>query len=243
MRLEAFRTFSVLIVLAIVLSLASPVLAQGTPTYTVLPGDTLTKIARTYGTTVGTLIRLNQGRYPCLAVNAACLRAGWVIAVTAQSAATRPAPAPTAAARITPTVVEANSTTTVEQQIIDLTNQNRSANGLPPLTRDERLMEIARWKSQDLVTRDYFAHDDPVTGRFLTGDLIFGQEIGNWAGENLAWFSKEYRSASLAAQALQSWLDSPGHRENIMRSQFTLTGAGVVRSRTGWMIAQVFAGP
>ena len=73
-----------------------------------------------------------------------------------------------------------------EQQLFGLTNQARASAGLPSLRWDSTLAGVARWRSQDMATRDYFSHDIPGGGRVFD---VLDQKgyCYKVAGENIGW--------------------------------------------------------
>ena len=127
-----------------------------------------------------------------------------------------------------------------EQAVIDLVNKNRGVNGLPTLARSEANMSIARWRSADMVARNYFGHNDPVTFAHLAHDAVLAAGFGR-AGENIYWSSR----ASLfdfADQAVAWFMGSSAHRANILNSGYTAIGVGITWNGVGWVLAQVFGG-
>jgi uncharacterized protein YkwD len=125
-----------------------------------------------------------------------------------------------------------------EQAVFNQVNYERVLRRLDALVMDERLREVARAHSQDMVLRDFFSHvnpdgDDPFD-RIRSGGVSY-----NIAGENIAW--NNYPDP--AEVAVEGWMDSPGHRENILRSEFTCTGVGVASDgEGGYYFTQVFIG-
>jgi uncharacterized protein YkwD len=125
----------------------------------------------------------------------------------------------------------------VETQLIDLVNADRAAHGLAPLQFDPSLATIARWRSEDMAARNYFSHD-------IGGYQVF-QVLRDWgipyrvAGENLAY---NYHGAdSAAAQAEVALMNSPAHRANILRADYTHVGVGVAVSTDGrYLFTQLF---
>ena len=120
-----------------------------------------------------------------------------------------------------------------EQQMLDLVNAERAREGLRPLVADDALREIARAHSQEMFERGYFAHDSPTAGspydRMRAARIPFLR-----AGENLAY-------AANVQTAHQGLMRSPGHRANILRSEFGRVGIGVIRSQfQGSMFTQDF---
>lgn len=120
-------------------------------------------------------------------------------------------------------------------------NERRAAEGLAPLIRNSLLDEAAHLKVEDMLQRQYFAHDSPD-----------GQGIDSWAkqvgydfiviGENLA--LGNFQSEE---QLIQGWMDSPGHRENILHQQYQEIGLATkldtFEGRTVWLAVQVFGLP
>ena len=117
----------------------------------------------------------------------------------------------------------------METQVHDLINAERAANSVAPLEHDEVLRLVARAHSQDMVARDFFDHVNP------DGDDPFDrlQDASYFylsAGENIAWNL--------------GWMNSTGHRDNILNGTFTHAGLGVARRADGaWFFTQVFALP
>ena len=121
-----------------------------------------------------------------------------------------------------------------ETEMLRLVNEERTARGLSELVMDESLREVARQHSVDMFQRGYFGHKDPegVTPfeRLQAGGVSF-----IIAGENIA-------IAPTVAIAHKGLMDSPGHRENILRPQFGRIGIGAARGdRYGIMFTQKFA--
>jgi uncharacterized protein YkwD len=107
-----------------------------------------------------------------------------------------------------------------------LLNEERAAKGLPPLRYEARLELASQRHSEDMVRRRFFAHDTPDGVDPQARILATGYPAGNaYTGENLAWGE---RSESSPAEIMDAWMHSPGHRENILRPNFTEVGVGVV---------------
>lgn len=144
----------------------------------------------------------------------------------------KPAPAPKPP---TPSQPPAAGLSAEERQMVDLVNQARQAEGLPPLTADPELSRVARIKSQDMVSKNYFSHQSPTYGSPFDMMKKFGISFRS-AGENIAC----NRSVQAAHQAL---LESPGHRANIMSRDFNRIGIGIVDGGPcGKMFTQMFIG-
>ena len=123
-----------------------------------------------------------------------------------------------------------------ERQMFDLVNEERSAVGLRPLTWDDRLLPVARQHSEEMFRLKYFAHQSPVSGspfdRLKAAGITYSR-----AGENLAYA----QSVSVAHRGL---MQSQGHRENILRPEFTRVAVGVMSAGPyGRMFTQLFVTP
>jgi uncharacterized protein YkwD len=121
------------------------------------------------------------------------------------------------------------------------TNRHRREAGLPELEENALLNIAAQKKVDDMFARQYFEHDAP-TGEGA-GDLVSGAGYEFIVvGENLA--LGNYKNDAVLVQA---WMDSPGHRENILKSSYTEIGIAVARGtfegRSTWLAVQHFAKP
>jgi uncharacterized protein YkwD len=118
---------------------------------------------------------------------------------------------------------------TVEQATLCLLNQQRAAAGLAPVTRNAQLDAASRAHSQDMVSRQYFAHDTPQGVSFVdrvTSAGYINDNLWSWnAGENIAWGAGYLAPASAIMTA---WMNSQHHRENILDPDFKEIGIGVV---------------
>lgn len=114
-----------------------------------------------------------------------------------------------------------------ELKVIELTNNERQKAGLAPLQINNLLMENAEQKSLDMKQNKYFSHTSPTLGSPF--DQMKNNGISyKKAGENIA------KGQTTPAQVVQAWMDSPGHRENIMNSQYTHIGVGYVSGGHYW---------
>ena len=114
-----------------------------------------------------------------------------------------------------------------ESQVVELTNNERQKAGLAPLQIDNLLMDNAEEKSLDMKNNQYFSHTSPTLGS------PFEQMENNGitykkAGENIA------KGQQTPEQVVQAWMDSPGHRENIMNPNYTHIGVGYVNGGHYW---------
>lgn len=120
-----------------------------------------------------------------------------------------------------------------ETEVVRLTNRARAAGGCKPLTHDAKLRTAADRHSADMAAKGYFDHTSQ-SGR-SAGDRIGAAgfaPVRTW-GENIAMGQRT------AASVVQGWLDSPGHRANIMNCKFTHIGVGQHSKGPHW--TQVFA--
>lgn len=108
-----------------------------------------------------------------------------------------------------------------EQQVVSLVNQERAKAGLSPLQLDKDLSNVARYKSADMRDNQYFDHQSPTYGSPFQMMDQFGISY-QYAGENIA-------AGQMSPQAvMDAWMNSPGHRQNIMNPNYTHIGVGYV---------------
>ncbi|GAA0126320.1 CAP domain-containing protein [Clostridium sp. CTA-19] len=122
--------------------------------------------------------------------------------------------------------------TAVENRVLELCNVERQKAGLSPLSMDETMRSAARYKAEEMLQYGYFDHTSPYTGGPF--DLLnkFGVSYGT-AGENIQ-TSTGYDKASVTAEYLvNNWMNSAGHRANILNGSFNRMGVGVVFSPNG----------
>lgn len=120
-----------------------------------------------------------------------------------------------------------STVTAYEKEVVRLVNEIRSENGLKPLTIDWQLSRVARYKSQDMSSIGYFSHTSPTYGSPFEMMRSFGISYRT-AGENIA---KGYRTAETV---VNGWMNSPGHRANILNSTYTHIGVGYVSKGNYW---------
>ncbi len=126
--------------------------------------------------------------------------------------------------------------TTDEAQMLQLLNEARAQNGLAPLKSDPQLQQVAAAHSQEMLELGYFAHISPLHGN-PTDRMDAAGVTYTVAGENIAY-------APTVDVAQRGLMRSPGHRANILSSQYTRVGIGVVVTPFGTrMFTQDFAGP
>ncbi len=122
-----------------------------------------------------------------------------------------------------------------EKEVFDLINEQRINNGLQALKIDEEVQRVARIKAQEMVNNNYFSHTSPTYGSPF--DMLNSFKISyNTAGENIA-------GNSTNTSAVTAWMNSPGHKANILNGKFNYTGIGVVSgSKYGKIYVQMFIG-
>ncbi|MFJ8511509.1 CAP domain-containing protein [Lysinibacillus xylanilyticus] len=114
-----------------------------------------------------------------------------------------------------------------EQEVVKLTNAERTKAGLAPFKTDDKLMAAAREKSQDMQSKNYFSHTSPTFGSPFDRMKALGITYKS-AGENIA------QGQRTPQEVVQAWMDSPGHRANILNEKFTHIGVGYVKSGNYW---------
>lgn len=122
-----------------------------------------------------------------------------------------------------------------EKEVFDLINKQRTNNGLAALKNDSEVQRVARIKAQDMVDNNYFSHTSPTYGSPF--DMLKSFKISyKTAGENIAGNSSN-------SSAVTAWMNSSGHKANILNSNFNYTGIEVVSSpKYGKMYVQLFIG-
>lgn len=196
MKLKRCMTLFVALVLVIGVLPVSALAQSGT--YTVRSGDTMWKIAVRYQIGVSELIQANpQLKNPNL------IYVGQRINI--------------------PSI---DNVKTLEQQVIDLVNKERAKNGLSQLKGNWELCRVARYKSQDMIDKGYFAHQSPTYGSPFTMMQSFGIRFSN-GGENIAYGQRSPQ------EVMNSWMNSPGHRANILSATYNQMGCGVAKTSSG----------
>ena len=114
-----------------------------------------------------------------------------------------------------------------EQQVVTLVNAERAKYGLAALTLDETLCGYARVKSQDMHDQGYFSHTSPTYGSPFDMMRAFGVSYRT-AGENIA------MGYATPAAVVEAWMNSEGHRANILSANYTTLGVGYVADGGYW---------
>lgn len=120
-----------------------------------------------------------------------------------------------------------------ERTLLDLINKERANNKLPALEADAELMKVARIKAKDMVQNNYFSHYSPTYGSPFDMMRQFGITFKS-AAENIA-------GNSTIQGAVTSWMNSEGHRANILNGNYNSTGIGIYKSnKYGYIFVQMF---
>lgn len=117
--------------------------------------------------------------------------------------------------------------TNIEAEVIRLVNVERQKAGLKPLTQNWELSRVARIKSQDMMNNKYFNHNSPTYGTPFNMMKNFGITYKS-AGENIA------KGQTTPAAVMKAWMNSSGHRANILSKNFTQIGVGYEPNGNYW---------
>jgi uncharacterized protein YkwD len=137
----------------------------------------------------------------------------------------KPKPTPTPSRTPTRTPPRTTAPVTVsaeaaaEAEVLKLVNEERAKAGCSPVAANSALAELARDFSEDMAARDFFDHTDPSGA--TPWDRAEKAGITDLGGENIA------RGQADAAAVMEAWMNSPGHRANILNCEFTTLGVGV----------------
>ena len=175
-------------------------------THTVVPGDTMWKLAVKYQVGTSEIISAN----PQVA-NPDLIYPGQVLNIP----------------QLSDTVLQ------YESEVIRLVNEIRVQNGLKALTANWELSRVARYKSEDMVNNRYFSHNSPTYGTPFQMMRAFGLSYRT-AGENIAYGQRT------PAAVVDAWMNSSGHRANILNASYTQIGVGYCASGNYW--TQMFIG-
>jgi uncharacterized protein YkwD len=124
------------------------------------------------------------------------------------------------------------------EQVFDLINAERAEEGLSPLKRNAHLDAVAQAHAVHMQREDFFEHECPLGMEVFERIDAAGAPRWSWAGENIA---AGYKTPQIA---VDEWMDSKGHRENIENGEYEETGIGVIYAPHGeykWYWVQVFA--
>lgn len=188
----------IIAILTILLVMTSSTVFAQSGTYTVQRGDTIWKIAVKYQIGVSELIKANQQ-----IKNPNLIYPGQKIYI--------------------PSIDDVKA---LENEVIRLTNIERAKAGLPALKANWQLSRVARYKSQDMINKNYFSHQSPTYGSPFKMMESFGLRFMA-AGENIAYGQRTPQ------EVVRMWMNSPGHRANILSPSYTEIGVGVAKKSNG----------
>jgi uncharacterized YkwD family protein/spore coat assembly protein SafA len=174
-------------------------------TYKVMQGDTMWRIATKFGIGLNELVKANPQ-----ITNTSLIFPGQVINI----------PSATSTSSV-PTDIRA-----LETEVIRLVNAERAKVGRSALAENSKISNVARIKSNDFIKNHYFSHTSPTYGTPFDMLKSFGITFSA-AGENIA------SGQRTAAEVMQTWMNSSGHRANILSSTYNQIGVGVARDSSG----------
>lgn len=180
-------------------SMVSASAAAGT--YKVASGDSMWKIAVKYQIGISELIKANPQ-----ITNTSLIYPGQVINI--------------------PNIDDVKK---LENEVIRLVNVERAKNGLQTLTANWEVSRVARYKSQDMINKHYFAHQSPTYGSPFVMLDNFGIKFSA-AGENIA-YGQTTPNEVMYGQ--YGWMNSAGHRANILSPAYNQIGVGVAKAANG----------
>lgn len=195
----------------VMLAIAIPVVSASADSgYIVKAGDTLFKIATKHNISLQSLIKAN----PTIK-NPDIINVNQSINI------------PSGTNNSTNTNKVVHTASEYEMKVIDLTNKERAKKGLSALKYDWELSRVARHKSMDMQERKYFSHNSPIYGSPF--DMMKSYMINyKSAGENIA---QGYKTPE---EVVKGWMNSSGHRANILNKNFTHIGVGYVEKGNYW---------
>jgi len=119
-----------------------------------------------------------------------------------------------------------DATKAIENEVIRLVNVERTKIGLPALKANWQICRVARFKAEDMINKNYFSHTSPTYGSPFDMMKNFGINFSA-AGENIA------QGQQTPAEVMKSWMNSTGHRQNILNTRYTEIGVGIAKSSNG----------
>lgn len=121
-----------------------------------------------------------------------------------------------------------------ETKILQLMNAKRTEAGLQPLILDNTLVQVARYKSNDMIQNNFFDHTNPDGTKWTNWLQAIGYKYTT-TGENIAYNTYD------AVELFNQWWNSPGHRANMMNASYTKVGIGVIKGNNKYMGTQEFS--
>lgn len=136
----------------------------------------------------------------------------------------------------TPSTGDSTEASAKVQEVLRLVNMYRAQNGLAALTLSDKLCELATLKAEDMVANGYFDHTSPTYGSPFEMMRQFGVTYSS-AGENIAYGQRT------PEEVMDAWMNSPGHRANILGESYTEIGIGIAVGSNGIHWVQMFRRP
>lgn len=124
------------------------------------------------------------------------------------------------------TIPTQQSIKALESEVVRLVNIERSKHGLAALKENWELSRVARYKSADMAAKNYFSHTSPTYGSPFRMMESFGIKYSS-AGENIAMGQRTPQ------EVMNAWMNSPGHRANILSPSYTQIGVGFAKNQSG----------
>ena len=156
-----------------------------------------------------------------------------------QKPAPPPAVAPAAAKPVPSRALAPSAFAAQEAAVVQQINSIRQREGLPPLRQNEQLAAVARTHSRGMAERNFFSHKDPAGAEMSDRVKAAGIAYANLA-ENIA---RNAGHADPVTTAVKGWMDSPGHRKNILHAKATETGVGIWQQGKDIYFTQLFMKP
>lgn len=179
------------------------------PSYTVSGNDTMWTISQRYGISLTSLIAAN----PQVA-NPNIIWPGMALNIPGKAAST-------GSGYGSQQGTGSTTQSSYARQVVSIVNQERAKAGLQPLASDSALTKLALDKAKDMYTNGYFGHNSPTYGSPFDMMRSYGIRY-SYAGENIA------KGQRTPQEVMNAWMNSPGHRQNIMSPNFNKIGVAYV---------------
>jgi len=227
---KPIRTLILTLSILATTGISSAVYAQdcNTVNYTVNSGESIQQICAKYGIKLPDYFTVQpQVKAPTKVVPTKATPAKVTPAKAAPTKATPVKATPTKATPVKATTAPALSADSkLEKEVFTLVNQERAKQGLAALKENVELSKVARTKSEDMAKNNYFSHTSPTYGSPFDMMKQFGITY-TAAGENIA------MGQPTATSVMNGWMNSPGHRANILSKDFTEIGVGLAKNANG----------
>lgn len=222
-----------LLLVTLALSISTPALAN--TNCNVSKGDSLWRIAKRYHLSFRKMCELNDSNFKNIHV----IQPKDLVTLPHQESEGHSTNQESEGDNIESGTERMNETQIVSQmkEVLNLVNQERAKNGLSALTLNNDLTHIATMKASDMRDKNYFSHNSPTYGTPFEMLQQFGVKY-TYAGENIAAGQKT------SEQVMNDWMNSSGHRANILNKNYTQLGVGYVTGgEYGTYWVQLFTKP